>query len=295
MSYKSGFVTIVGRPNVGKSTFLNNIMNKKIAITSDKPQTTRNKITAIYQGDDYQIVFIDTPGMHRPRNKLGEKMLKYSLDSINDVDVVLMMVDNSKIIGPGDKWILDILKDLDRDIYLIINKMDLLKIDEYALIVKQYQEYDFIKEIIGISAKDRKNIDVVINKIIASLKEGPKYYPDDMITDQSERAMISEMIREKILNYIHEEIPHGIYINIEKMKRRSDKDIYDIEATIVCEKNSHKGILIGKGGRKLKGIGKSAREDMETFLGMKVNLKLWVKVKPKWRDSESQVKNLLGL
>lgn len=292
MSFKSGFVTIVGRPNVGKSTLLNHILGEKIAIMSDKPQTTRHKIMAIHQRDDAQIIFMDTPGMHKPKHKLGEFMMKSATETLKEVDVVLFMVDDSKKIGPGDQWILDTLKAANVKVYLIINKMDLLAIDEYAQIVENYKAYDFIEEIIGLSAINNKNVDVLLEKIVDFLPEGPMYYPEDMITDQPEKLIVGEIIREKILHYIRDEIPHGVAVEIEKMRQRENGGIYDIEATIICEKNSHKGILIGKGGRKLKGIGKSAREDIERFLDMKVFLQLWVKVRPGWRDNDSQLKNL---
>lgn len=290
--FKSGFVTIVGRPNVGKSTLLNHFLGEKIAIMSDKPQTTRNKIMAIHQADDAQIIFMDTPGMHKPKNKLGEYMMKAAVETLKEVDLVLFMVDESKKIGPGDQWILETLQVAKVDVFLIINKMDLLSIDEYAAIVENYQSYDFIKDVIGISASNNQNVDVVLNHIKDKLPEGPMYYPDDMITDQPEKLIVGEIIREKILHYIRDEIPHGVAIEIEKMRMRPNGTMYDIEATIICEKNSHKGIIIGKNGRKLKGIGKSAREDIERFLDSKVNLQLWVKVRPNWRDNDQQLKNL---
>lgn len=292
MSFKSGFVTIVGRPNVGKSTLLNHILGEKIAIMSDKPQTTRNKIMAIHQRDESQIIFMDTPGMHRPKHKLGEFMMKQATETLREVDIVLFMVDDSKKIGPGDQWILDTLEASKARVFLIINKMDLLGFEEYANIVKTYEQFDFIEDIIGMSAENNKNVDVLMKKIIDALPEGPMYYPDDMITDQPEKVIVGEMIREKILQYLRDEIPHGVAVEIEKMKKRENSEMYDIEATIICEKNSHKGIIIGKGGRKLKGIGKSAREDIERFLDMKVYLQLWVKVRPGWRDSDTQLKNL---
>ncbi|MCH4887712.1 GTPase Era [Acidaminobacter sp. JC074] len=292
MSFKSGFVTIVGRPNVGKSTLLNHILGEKIAIMSDKPQTTRNKIMAIHQREESQVIFMDTPGMHKPKHKLGEYMMKAATETLKEVDLVLFMVDDSKKIGPGDQWILDTLKEAKVKVYLIINKMDLLAIEDYAQIVENYKAYDFIEEIIGLSAINNKNVDVLMDKIIDALPEGPMYYPDDMITDQPEKVIVGEIIREKILHYIRDEIPHGVAVEVEKMRKRENSEIYDIEATIICEKNSHKGILIGKGGRKLKGIGKSAREDIERFLDMKVFLQLWVKVRPGWRDNDMQLKNL---
>lgn len=291
MSFKSGFVTIVGRPNVGKSTLLNNILGEKIAIMSDKPQTTRNKIMAIRQREDSQIIFMDTPGMHRPKNKLGEFMMKSAVETLRDVDLVLFMVDDSKKIGPGDRWILETLAVANRDVYLLINKMDLLTPDDYAQIVGNYQEFPFIKEIIGVSALNNQNVELIVNKIKDALPEGPQFYPDDMITDQPEKVIVGEIIREKILQYINDEIPHGVAVEIEKMKKRPNCDIIDIDATIVCEKKSHKGIIIGKAGRKLKGIGKSSRVDIEKFLGSKVYMQLWVKVRPGWRDDANMLKS----
>ncbi len=291
MSFKSGFVTIVGRPNVGKSTLLNSILGEKIAIMSDKPQTTRNKIMAIHQAEDSQIIFMDTPGMHRPKHKLGEYMMRAAVQTLKEVDVVLFMVDDSKKIGPGDRWILETLEVAKAEVYLLINKMDLLSPNEYAMIVENYSEFSFIKEVIGVSALNSQNVQLILNKIKDALPEGPQYYPDDMITDQPEKVIVGEIIREKILQYIRDEIPHGVAVEIEKMKKRPDCDLYDIDATIICEKKSHKGIIIGKGGRKLKGIGKSAREDIERFLGCKVFMQLWVKVRPGWRDNDNMLKD----
>jgi GTP-binding protein Era len=292
LSFKSGFVTIVGRPNVGKSTLLNSILGEKIAIMSDKPQTTRDKIMAIHQRDDSQIIFMDTPGMHKPKHKLGEYMMKAAVETLKDVDLVLFMIDHSKKIGPGDQWIIDTLKMARVDVYLIINKMDLMSFEEYADIVKTYEAFDFVKDIIGISAVNSKNVDLLMEKIINYLPEGPMYYPDDMITDQPEKVIVGEIIREKILHYIRDEIPHGVAIEIEKFKERPDGRIIDIDATIICEKKSHKGIIIGKNGRKLKGIGKSAREDIEIFLDSKVFLQLWVKIRPGWRDNDGLLRDL---
>lgn len=291
MSFKSGFVTIVGRPNVGKSTLLNSILGEKIAIMSDKPQTTRDKIMAIHQRDDSQIIFMDTPGMHKPKHKLGEYMMRAAIESLKDVDLVLFMVDESKKIGPGDQWIIDTLKLSHAKVYLIINKMDLLSFEEYVALVEKYQAFDFIEEVIGISASGHKNVDVLMESILAALPEGPMYYPDDMITDIPEKVIVGEIVREKILHYIRDEIPHGVAVEIEKMKTR-ENGMVDIDATIICEKKSHKGIIIGKEGRKLKGIGKSARLDIELFLDAKVFLQLWVKVRPGWRDNDNQLKNL---
>jgi len=235
---------------------------------------------------------MDTPGMHRPKHKLGEYMMKQATETLREVDIVLFMVDNSKKIGPGDQWILDTLEKTKAKVFLIINKMDLMTFEEYAALVQKFEQIEFIDDIIGMEAENNKNVDVLMKKIIDALPEGPMYYPDDMITDQPEKVIVGEMIREKILHYIRDEIPHGVAVEIEKMRMRENGTMYDIEATIICEKQSHKGIIIGKGGRKLKGIGKSSREDIERFLDSKVFLQLWVKVRPGWRDNDTQLKNL---
>ncbi len=290
MSYKSGFVTIIGRPNVGKSTLTNDILGEKIAIMSDKPQTTRNKINAIYNTDDAQIIFIDTPGIHKPKNKLGEYMVSSATDTLNEVDVVVYMVDESTEIGPGDQYILNSLKEVKTPVILVINKIDLLSPDDYKKVFDRYSKYDFLHFVMGVSATDKMNVDALLNKITELLPEGPMLYPDDMITDQPERVIVAEIVREKILHYIDDEIPHGVAVEIERMKKRSGRDLIDISATIVCEKKSHKGIIIGKGGRKLKGIGKSSREDIEALLGSKVFLELFVKVREGWRDDDNMLK-----
>jgi len=290
LEYKSGFVTIIGRPNVGKSTLTNDILGEKIAIMSNKPQTTRNKIHAIYNKDNAQVIFIDTPGIHKPKNKLGEYMVTSATETLNEVDVVVFMVDESKEIGPGDKFILESLRDVKTPVILAINKIDLLSPEEYKALFDQYSEYDFLDYVMGISAVQNKNVEALLDKIIDLLPEGPMLYPDDMITDQPERVIVSEIIREKILHYIDDEIPHGVAVEIERMKKRNGKDIIDISATIVCEKKSHKGIIIGKNGRKLKGIGKTSREDIERLLGSRVFLELWVKVREGWRDNENMLK-----
>jgi len=291
MKFKSGFITIIGRPNVGKSTMMNNIIGEKIAIMSDKPQTTRNRIQAIYNDKDSQIIFLDTPGIHKPKNKLGEYMVKTAKETLNEVDLVLFMVDESKKVGPGDQFILDYLEGLKTPVVVVINKLDLLDPQDYKNIFEFYSNVDFVKQVIGISALNDRNIGDLMTIVKDYLEEGPKYYPDDMITDQPERVIVSEIIREKVLRYLRDEVPHGVNVEIEKMKGREDKEIVDIDATIICEKNSHKGIIIGKEGRKLKGIGKSAREDIEKLLGSKVFLQLWVKVRPGWRDNDGMLKN----
>jgi len=292
MSFKSGFVTIIGRTNVGKSTLINKIIQEKLLIVSDKPQTTRNKISAIYNGKKSQIVFLDTPGMHKPKNKYSEQLVRTTKSTLGEVDVVMFMIDSSAIIGPGDKYIIEILKTVSVPVVLVINKTDLVSKSELAALMKIYEEYNFIKDVVCISALNDTNIRGLIKVLESYMPEGPEYYPRDMIIDQTERKIASELIREKLLMYLQDEIPHGVFVKIDNMKERSDKKIVDIDATIICEKKSHKGIIIGKNGRKLKGIGKSAREDIERMLDMKVFLTLWVKVKKDWRNSEFYLRNL---
>lgn len=285
MEYKSGFVSIVGRPNVGKSTLMNNMVGEKIAIMSDKPQTTRNTIQAVYTDEQAQIVFLDTPGIHKPKNKLGQMMVKSAEESFKNVDCILFVVDDSDKIGKGDSMIIDNLRKAKVPVFLVINKVDKIanKEDIFDLI-KMYDQEGVFKEIIPVSALKNSNIDSLIKAIKQTLDVGPKYFPDYMVTDQPERVLVAELIREKVLQYTNDEVPHGIAIEIEKMKVRKDKDIVDVSAVIYCERNSHKGIIIGKNGRKLKGIGKSAREEIEFLLDTKVNLQLWVKVKENWRN-----------
>lgn len=290
MKYKSGFVTIIGRPNVGKSTLLNHIIGEKMAIVSDKPQTTRNKIQCIYTGDDFQIIFIDTPGIHKPKNKLGEYMVNVSKETLAEVDVILWLVDDSLEMGPGDKFIFEELKNIKTDKILVVNKIDKLKSEEIDIIKNNYKELEIFKEIILLSAIKGKGVDSLIKAILKLLPEGPQYFPDDMITDQPERQIVAEIIREKALNYLEEEVPHGIAVGIDLLRKREDKDIIDVNATIYCERESHKGIIIGKNGRKLKGIGKSARQDIEALLGSQIYLELWVKVEKNWREKEKLIK-----
>ncbi len=289
--FRSGFVTIIGRPNVGKSTLLNNILGEKIAIMSSKPQTTRNKIHGIYTTEDSQVIFLDTPGVHRPKNKLGEFMVSSAMNTLKEVDLVLFLVDESKKIGPGDQYLIDQLKSVKTPVILVINKADLMDPEDLRAIVENYKQYDFFEDIIAISALENKNVDYLLDKVSEYMVEGPMYYPSDMVTDQPERAIVSEIIREKLLMYLDQEIPHGVAVEIESMKQRGKQDIVDIQATIVCERDSHKGIIIGKNGRKLKGVGKSSREEIERLLGSKVFLELWVKVRSNWRDSDALLKN----
>ena len=289
--FKSGFVSIVGRPNVGKSTLMNSVVGEKIAIMSDKPQTTRNTIQAVYTDKDCQIVFLDTPGIHKPKNKLGEFMVKSATDAFKNVDVVLYVVDESKKIGPGDRMITENLRGIKTPKILVLNKIDILSEEELFDLIKMYDAENMFDAIVPISALKGKNTDRLLKVIEGYLQEGPKYFPDYMITDQPERVLISELIREKVLHYVHDEIPHGVAVEIERMRKRPDKDIIDISAVIYCERDSHKGIIIGKNGRKLKGIGKSAREEIELLLGSQINLQIWVKVKENWRNLQSFINN----
>ena len=289
--FKSGFVSIVGRPNVGKSTLMNSVVGEKIAIMSDKPQTTRNTIQAVYTDKECQIVFLDTPGIHKPKNKLGEFMVKSATDAFKNVDVVLYVVDESKKIGPGDRMIIESLRGIKTPKILVLNKIDMLSEEELFDLIKMYDAENMFDDIVPISALKGKNTDRLLKVIEGYLEEGPQYFPENMITDQPERVLISELIREKVLHYVHDEIPHGVAVEIERMKKRPDKDIIDISAVIYCERDSHKGIIIGKNGRKLKGIGKSAREEIELLLGSQINLQIWVKVKENWRNLQSFINN----
>ena len=289
--FKSGFVSIVGRPNVGKSTLMNNVVGEKIAIMSDKPQTTRNTIQAVYTDEEAQVVFLDTPGIHKPKNKLGEFMVKSATDAFKNVDLVLFVVDESKKIGPGDRKIIDDLKNIKTPVVLVLNKIDQLNEEELFDLMKMYNAEGVVEQIVPISALKGRNINELLKVIKSHLEEGPQYFPDYMITDQPERVLVSELIREKVLHYIHDEVPHGVAVEIERMKSRKDKEIVDISAVIYCERDSHKGIIIGKNGRKLKGIGKSARADIELLLGSQANLQLWVKVKENWRNLQNYVSN----
>jgi len=293
VTFKSGFVTIIGRPNVGKSTLLNTITGGKVAITSPKPQTTRNAIKAIITRDDFQIVFIDTPGIHKPKNKLGEYMVSIAEETMEGVDAVLFMVEaTDQSPGAGDLHIIESLKKVQTPVFLLINKIDLVKKDAILPLIASYKNLMEFSEIIPISASNGEGTEIIIERIKEILPEGPKYFPDDMLTDQPERKLAAEVIREKILMLMSEEIPHGVGIDITKFKDREGKDLVDIDAVIYCEKESQKGIIIGKEGRMLKKIGTMAREELEHILGTKVFLQLWVKVKPDWRNSLSMLRTL---
>ncbi|WP_099203139.1 GTPase Era [Miniphocaeibacter massiliensis] len=288
--FKSGFITVLGRSNVGKSTFLNKIMGEKLSIISNKPQTTRNKIKLIYTNEKMQCVFLDTPGIQKPKNKLGEYMLKVSKESLNEVDVVTYIVDTSVNIGENEQYIIDFLKDINTPIILLINKVDIVSQEEIEKIKNMYEKLEIFKKIIPISALSGVGIDKYFSEIYEILPEGPMYYEEDDITDQPVKQIVSEIIREKTLNYLQDEIPHGINIVVESMKTRNNSNMYDIHATIVVEKKSHKGMVIGKNGQMIKKIGTGARKDIETFLDSNVNLKLWVKIDPDWRNKDTKLK-----
>jgi GTP-binding protein Era len=289
--FRSGFVSIIGRPNVGKSTLLNTFLKQKVVIMSDKPQTTRNAIRGVLTGKDFQIVFIDTPGIHKPKHRLGEYMVNTAIRTLEEVDAILFMTD-SKDIGPGDDYILGILKKIKTPVILVLNKIDLLSREEIDGIIKKYRaDMDFY-DIIPISALHQANLDNLLDTLKGIMPEGPKYYPDDIVTDQPERFIITELVREKILHLLEQEVPHGIAVDVEGIEERKEKELIYIRVTIYCEKESHKGIIIGKNGRMLKEIGRLARLDIENLLGAKVFLDLWVKVKRDWRNKQDFLKNL---
>ena len=289
--FKSGFVTIVGRPNVGKSTLMNYIMGEKLSIVSNKPQTTRNNIQTILTTDEYQIVFVDTPGIHKPKHRLGEYMVNSAKESIKDVDLILFLTNPDDNIGRGDKFILESLKNSKAPVFLVLNKVDENTQDRVAgTLAKFSQEFDF-DEIVPISALKGKNVDTLLKLMVDKLPEGPKYYPDDMITDVQERFVVSEIVREKALRTLRDEVPHGIAVDIIQMKQK-ENGTYHIEVDLICEKDSHKGIIIGKNGRCLKKIGEASRYELERFLHAKVNIKIWVKVRKEWRDNQNLLKEL---
>lgn len=293
---KSGFIGIAGRPNVGKSTFLNRILGEKIAITSAKPQTTRNRITGIYTdleadgGEGLQMVFLDTPGIHKSRNKLGDAINETAVNTFKGVDVILLIADGSREFSNGDKYILDMLKETDVPRILAINKMDLMKPEEYLNLYNKYMETGLFQDVYGVSALKGTGVKELLECLKGFMPEGPMFFPEDMVTNDPERFLVSEIIREKLLTYLDDEVPHGVFVEIESFKEK--KDITDISAVIYCEKKSHKSIIIGKGGRKLKGVGKSARLEIQDLLGTKVYLQLWVKVRENWRDSDRIIRSL---
>ena len=287
--YKSGFVTLIGRPNVGKSTLMNYLIGQKIAITSNKPQTTRNRIQTVLTTDKGQIVFVDTPGIHKAKNKLGEYMVNVAERTLNEVDVVLWLVEPATFIGAGEQHIAKQLKRVNTPVILVINKIDSVKREEVFAAIDAYKDiYDF-SEIVPVSARSGSNADELIDVVMKYLPYGPQFYDEDTVTDQPERQIVAELIREKALHALEEEIPHGIAVAIDQMKQRGK--VMHIDATIICERDSHKGIIIGKQGNMLKKIGSTARFEIEKMLEMQINLKLWVKVKKDWRDSEFLMKN----
>lgn len=290
--FKSGFVTIIGRPNVGKSTLMNKIIGQKIAITSSKPQTTRNRIQTVYHDERGQIIFLDTPGIHKAKNKLGEYMVNAAESTFKEVDLVLWLVEPTTFIGKGERHIAEILQKSQAPVILVMNKIDTVKKAEILECIAAYKDILDFAEIVPVSAVTGESVDELVATMFDYLEEGPQYYDEDTITDQPERQIVAELIREKALRLLSDEIPHGIAVTIDQMKDRPGKRaLVDIDATIVCERDSHKGIVIGKQGSMLKKIGTNARQDIEEFLQAKVNLKLWVKVKKDWRDSDFLLKN----
>ena len=288
--YKSGFVSVIGRPNVGKSTLINKIIGQKIAIMSDKPQTTRSRIQCILTRDDAQIIFLDTPGIHKPLFKLGEHMLKAAEGTLKEVDVILFVIDATEKFGGGEKYILERLETTPAPVILVINKVELIDREKILPIIAEYSARKNFAAVLPISAIDGTNIDALLDEVKKFLPEGPKYYPADMVTDQPERLIVAELIREKILHVTEDEVPHSIAVDIEEIKPRKNSTTY-IRAVIYVERDSQKGILIGKGGELLKGVGKNARPEIEMLLGTKVYLDLWVKVKRGWRNSAGAIQN----
>ena len=288
---KSGFAALVGRPNVGKSTLMNHLIGQKIAITSDKPQTTRNRIQTVYTDERGQVIFLDTPGIHKAKNKLGEYMVSVAEGTLSEVDVILWLVEPTTYIGAGEQHIAGLLRKVKTPVILVINKIDTVKQPEEILtFIDAYKDICDFAAIVPVSALKDKNTDVMMEQIFKYLPYGPQYYDEDTVTDQPMRQIAAELIREKALRLLEDEIPHGIAVTIEQMTER-DNGMFDIEATIICERESHKGIIIGKGGSMLKRIGSAARREIEALMGARVNLQLWVKVRREWRDSELYMKN----
>ncbi|MDE8671867.1 GTPase Era [Priestia aryabhattai] len=288
--FKSGFVSIIGRPNVGKSTFLNRVIGQKIAIMSDKPQTTRNKIQGVYTEDQAQVVFIDTPGIHKPKHKLGDFMMKVAQNTLKEVDLILFMINATEGLGRGDEFIIERLKDTKTPVFLVINKIDEIHPDELFSIITNYKDLYPFAEIVPISALQGNNVERLLDQIKQRLPEGPQYYPADQVTDHPERFIITELIREKVLHATREEIPHSIAVVMDSMQRRDNGAVY-VGATIIVERDSQKGIVIGKQGKMLKEVGRKARADIEALLGSKVFLELWVKVQKDWRNRASHLRD----
>ncbi len=294
-NYKSGFVTLIGRPNVGKSTLMNRLIGQKIAITSDKPQTTRNRIQTVYTDERGQIIFLDTPGIHKAKNRLGEYMVNIAQRTMGEVDLILWLVEPSTFIGAGEQHIAEQLSKVKTPVFLVINKIDTVKKEEILAFIAAYKDICKFAEIIPVSALKGENTGDLLKEIYHYIPDGPQYYDEDTVTDQPERQIVAELVREKALRLLDDEIPHGIAVSIDRMKERpqthGNAPIIDIDATIVCERDSHKGIVIGKGGSMLKQIGTQARREIENLLDCRVNLQLWVKVKKDWRDSDFLMKN----
>lgn len=289
--FKSGFVSIIGRPNVGKSTFLNRVVGQKIAIMSDKPQTTRNKIQGVYTTNHSQIVFIDTPGIHKPKHKLGDFMMKVANNTLKEVDLILFMVNAEEGLGRGEEFILERLKETNTPVFLVINKIDQIHPEKLLPIIDQYKDkYDF-NEIVPVSALQGNNVENLLQEIEFILPEGPQYYPSDQVTDHPERFIISELVREKVLHLTREEIPHSVAVVIDSIEKRENNQAIYVASTIVVERDSQKGIIIGKQGKMLKEIGQRARVDIENLLGSKVFLELWVKVQKDWRNRLTQLRD----
>ncbi|MFS0644131.1 GTPase Era [Siminovitchia sp. 179-K 8D1 HS] len=290
-TFKSGFVSIIGRPNVGKSTFLNRVIGQKIAIMSDKPQTTRNKVQGVLTTDQAQVIFIDTPGIHKPKHKLGDFMIKMAMNTFNEVDLILFMINAEEKLGRGDEFIIEQLKSVRTPVFLVINKIDKIHPDELFATIEEYKDMLSFQEIIPISALEGNNVGKLLELINEYLPEGPQYYPADQVTDHPERFIVSELIREKALHLTREEVPHSIAVVIDQMKVQENKNIIHIMATIIVERSSQKGIIIGKQGKMLKEIGQRARIEIENLLGSKVFLELWVKVQKDWRNKASHLKD----
>lgn len=286
--FHSGFVAILGRPNVGKSTFLNRVIGQKIAIMSDKAQTTRNKIQGIYTNQDAQIVFIDTPGIHKPQSRLGDFMVESALSTLNEVDAILFMVNATQKRGRGDDFIIERLKNVNKPIYLVINKIDQVHPNDLLPLMDDYRNTLNYQEVYPISALQGNNVDELVNNLIQDLPEGPQFYPEDQITDHPERFIAGELIREKVLQLTREEVPHSVAVVVERIYREDEQKVH-VQATIIVERKSQKGIIIGKSGQMLRKIGTLARKDIEKMLGDKIYLELWVKVQPKWKDKKADL------
>ncbi|MGG3557352.1 GTPase Era [Peribacillus frigoritolerans] len=289
--YKSGFISIIGRPNVGKSTFLNRVIGQKIAIMSDKPQTTRNKVQGVLTQNDSQMIFIDTPGNHKPKHKLGDFMMKVATNTLKEVDLILFMINATEGYGRGDEFIIEKLQSVKTPVFLVVNKIDAMHPDDLLPIIEKYQQLYPFAAVVPISALEGNNVDTLLEQIKEHLPEGPQFYPADQVTDHPERFIISELVREKVLHLTREEIPHSVAVVIDSIKKMDNSDTINVMATIVVERDSQKGIVIGKQGKMLKEVGSRARVDIENLLGSKVFLELWVKVQKDWRNKASQLRD----